>query len=75
MQFNMISHIPGRVLKAWSFSIFRSLQQVFESTLLKNHVNFKIKPKLLKKTTNKNQMILFWSKNIPDFLRNILLQY
>ena len=76
MQFNMISHIPGRVLKAWSCSIFRSLQQVFESTLLKNHVNFKIKPKLLKKNpTNKNQMILFWSKNIPDFLRNILLQY
>ena len=48
MQFDMISHIPRRVLKAWSCSIFRFLQQAFESTFLKNHVNFEIKPKLLK---------------------------
>ena len=75
MQFDMISHMPRRVLKAWSCSIFRFLQQVFESTLLKNHVNFKIKPKLLKKPQIKIKWIMFWSKNTPDFLRNILLQY
>ena len=71
----MMSHIPRRVLKAWSCSIFRFLQQAFDSTLLKNHVNFKIKPKLLKMPQIKIKWIILWSKNTPDFLPNILLQY
>ena len=75
MQFDMISHMPRRVLKAWSCSIFRFLQQAFDSTLLKNHVNFKIKPKLLKMPQIKIKWIILWSKNTPDFLPNILLQY
>ena len=75
MQFDMISHIPRRVLKAWSCSIFRFLKQVFESTLLKNHLNFKIKPKPLKKPQIKIKWIIFCSKNTPDPLRNILRLY
>ena len=67
--------MPRRVLKAWSCSIFRFLQQAFDSTLLKNHVNFKIKPKLLKMPQIKIKWIILWSKNTPDFLPNILLQY
>ena len=57
----MISHIPRRVLKAWNCSIYCFLQQVFESTLLKNHVNFKIELKLLKKPQIKIKWIMFWS--------------
>ena len=75
LYFDMISHMPRRVLKAWSCSIFRFLQQAFDSTLLKNHVNFKIKPKLLKMPQIKIKWIILWSKNTPDFLPNILLQY
>ena len=67
--------MPRRVLKAWSCSICRFLQQAFDSTLLKNHVNFKIKPKLLKMPQIKIKWIILWSKNTPDFLPNILLQY
>ena len=75
MQFDMISHMSRRVLKAWSCSIFCFLQQVFESTLLKNHLNFKIKPEPLKKPQIRIKWIIFWSKNTPDFLRNILPLY
>ena len=71
----MISHIPRRVLNAWSCSIFRFLQEAFDSTLLKNHVNFKIKPKLPKMAQMKIKLIILWSKNTRDFLPNILLQY
>ena len=46
----------------------------FSTKKLKNHVNFKIKPKLLKILQIKIKWIILWSKNTSDFLPNILLQ-
>ena len=69
-----VTHTKTRFegLKLLDFSL---LQQAFDSTLLKNHVNFKIKPKLLKMPQIKIKLIILWSKNTPDFLPNIRDQY
>ena len=51
MENAILSHggLPGiRVVMLDSLGELGFLQQLFDSTLLKNHVNFKIKPKLLK---------------------------
>ena len=79
LYFDMISHMPRRVLKAWSCSIFRFLQQAFDCTLLKNHVDFKIKPKLLKMPQIKIKwiihVVLLWMSKLLFLKHSIKFKF
>ena len=69
------SHAKTRFegLKLLNFSLFAT--SVWQHFVKKKPVNFKIAPKLLKMPQIKIKWIILWSKNTPDFLPNILLQY